>query len=565
MGAGNGAKRRRRGRLELTWTNKDWRLLAREDGSWDWVPPSDYRVAEVRLLHELAALGEAGAHNLLIEGDALHALTSLVELPEFADRLVARVKLAYLDPPFNTQQSFLHYDDALEHSVWLTMMRDRLEQIRRLLRPDGSVWVHCDDSEQAYLKVLMDELFGRENFVADVIWEKADSPRMDAGLFSVRHDHLVVFRMSEAWRPNPLPMNPDEMKHFDQLDESGERYRRVLLRKWGANSRREDRPNLYYALTAPDGTDVYPVRTDGVDGYWRWSRDTYEKNKGLIEWVEQPEGWQPYVRQMARDARERPPETLWPHEDVGSNRQGKAEVKALFPNIEPFETPKPERLLARVIDIGSAEGDIVLDCFLGSGTTAAVAHKMGRRWIGIERDAHTLEAYALPRISKVVRGEDPGGVTAQARWAGGGGFAMLRTEASMFADDAGQVVLADWATNGALAKATAAQLHFPYVPEPPFSGTKGKTRLAVIDGHVSAAVVELLVQQLGEDERLVVCGTSIDPQAADVARVARSGSRVRKIPDSLLADYHENRQRRPAAEGAIEGLSPEVSAAETTT
>lgn len=166
------------GRLELTWTNKAKRLLAAEDGSYEWIDPSDYRVAEVRLLEDVGAVGDVGqeraADNLLIRGDALNALRSLARLPEFAQHYLGKVKLAYLDPPFNTQQSFLHYDDNLEHSVWLTMMRDRLLQIRDLLALDGSVWVHCDDSEQAYLKAMMDEVFGRENFVATVIWEKAD-------------------------------------------------------------------------------------------------------------------------------------------------------------------------------------------------------------------------------------------------------------------------------------------------------------------------------------------------------------------------------------------------------
>src|SRR5207253_7261869 len=156
-------------------------------GSYEWVNPADYRVAEVRLLHDVTTVGEIGkrraADNLLIRGDALNALISLARLPEFSREYLGKVQLAYLDPPFNTQQSFLHYDDALEHSVWLTMMRDRLSQVRDLLSSDGSVWVHLDDSEMAYCRVLMDELFGRENFVASVIWEKTDSPRMDADYF----------------------------------------------------------------------------------------------------------------------------------------------------------------------------------------------------------------------------------------------------------------------------------------------------------------------------------------------------------------------------------------------
>ena len=166
------------GTLELSWTNKHLRLLAEEDGAYQWVPPSDYRVAEVRLLDEAGTVGQTRARgerakdNLLIRGDALNALTSLGELPEFADELVGKVRLAYLDPPFNTQQSFLHYDDNLEHSVWLTMMRDRLVQIRKLLAPNGSVWVHCDDSEQHRLRCVMDEVFGPQAFVATVIWQK---------------------------------------------------------------------------------------------------------------------------------------------------------------------------------------------------------------------------------------------------------------------------------------------------------------------------------------------------------------------------------------------------------
>src|SRR5437899_7101643 len=208
------------GRLELTWTNKPLRLLAHEDGSYEWVHPADYRVAEVRLLRDLATVGEVvkirAKDNLLIRGDALNALASLARMPEFAREYLGKVALAYLDPPFNTQQSFLQYDDALEHSVWLTMMRDRLEQVKKLLTPSGSVWVHCDDSEQAYLKAVMDELFGRDNFVATVIWEKSDSPRMDAHNFSVRHDYILVYRASDAFKVNPLTIT-DEESHYKRV------------------------------------------------------------------------------------------------------------------------------------------------------------------------------------------------------------------------------------------------------------------------------------------------------------------------------------------------------------
>jgi adenine-specific DNA-methyltransferase len=186
------------------------RLLAHEDGSYEWLNPSDYRVAEVRLLHDVTTVGTLGkrraADNLLIHGDALHALTSLSRLPEFAREYLGKVKLAYLDPPFNTQQSFLHYDDGLEHSVWLTMMRDRLRQIRELLEPEGTVWVHLDDTEMAYCRMVLDEIFGRDNFVATVVWQKVYSPKNSAKHLSVDQDYLLVFaKDAERWRPNRLP------------------------------------------------------------------------------------------------------------------------------------------------------------------------------------------------------------------------------------------------------------------------------------------------------------------------------------------------------------------------
>ena len=534
------------GRLELTWTNKYKRLLAAENGAYEWVGPSDYRVAEVRLLEDVGAVGDVGperaSDNLLIRGDALNALRSLARLPEFATHYLGKIKLAYLDPPFNTQQSFLHYDDNLEHSVWLTMMRDRLAQIRELLAPDGSVWVHCDDSEQAYLKAMMDEVFGRENFVATVIWEKADSPRMDAALFSSRHDYIVVYRESPAWKPNPLPMDPDEMAWFDQVDSEGRRYRRVLLRKWGANSLRRDRPNLFYPLIAPDGSEVLPIRSDGAEGNWRWSKERYQANEDKIEWVRQPEGWQPYVRQMASDATARPPETLWHHKDVDSNRQAKREVKALVANVDPFPTPKPERLLARIVFIASNPGDVVLDPFVGSGTTAAVAHKMSRRWLAIERETATVDTYVLPRLTKVVHGDDPGGVTEVTGWTGGGGFRVLDVGPSMFEADGGLVLLADSMSNGRLAEATGAQLGFTFEPEPPFAGRKGRSRLAVIDGVVNEDVVRILVSALGDGESIVICGTGIDPDARPVLRELRPGSSLRKIPAALLAEYRTGQQ-----------------------
>lgn len=538
------------GRLELTWTNKHLRLLAHDDGAYEWVYPADYRVAEVRLLHNATTVGKVGPEkdrakdNLLIRGDALNALTSLAHLPEFTSEFLGKVKLAYLDPPFNTQQSSFIYDDALEHSVWLTMIRDRLLQIRDLLAPDGSLWLHLDDSEVHRARSVMDEVFGHDHFVATVIWEKSDSPRMDAQYFSGRHDYLLVYRRSELFQANRLPME-GVPRHYSKVDDDGRPYYLKPLRAMGGQgSTRKARPTLWYALTAPDGKEVWPKRPDGVEGAWRWKLAKVHEEASRIEWIKSDMGWQPYFRIYADIDRGLPPETIWTKDEVGTNRTSKAEVKRFAPDKQAFDTPKPERLLHRIIHIATQPGDIVMDCFLGSGTTAAVAQKMNRHWIGIEMDSHIIEEYALPRLEKVVEGADPGGVSDDTDWEGGGGFRFLQIAPSMFEAEGGLVFLAEWMTNGVLAEATAAQLGYEYEDEPPFAGRKGRTRLAVVDGVVNESVVRLLAGALGDHERLVICGTAIDTEARTVLRDLRPGSTMRKIPAALLAEYRQSNQLR---------------------
>jgi adenine-specific DNA-methyltransferase len=344
------------GRLELTWTNKHLRLLAHEDGKYEWLEPSDYRVAEVRLLHDVTTVGTVekrrAADNLLIRGDALHALTSIARLPEFAREYLGKVKLAYLDPPFNTQQSFLQYDDALEHSVWLTMMRDRLLQIRDLLVLGGTVWLHLDDSEVHRARCVLDEVFGPENFVATFIWERTDIPAMQAEV-SIRHDYIHVYSKGPEVSFNGF-LSEDVAAHYDRTDESGRPYCLRTLRMTGPGSSRADRPTMWYPLTAPDGTQVWPLRSDGSEGRWRWGPQRYADSAHLVEWQQKPDGsWEAYRRIYADREALRPPETLWRYTEVGANRNAKLELRALFPGLPPFATPKPERLLQRIVHIGS--------------------------------------------------------------------------------------------------------------------------------------------------------------------------------------------------------------------
>jgi adenine-specific DNA-methyltransferase len=556
------------GTLELTWTNKHLRLLAEEDGAYQWVAPSDYRVAEVRLLDEAGAVGETRSRrerakdNLLIRGDALNALTSLGELPEFAEEFVGKVRLAYLDPPFNTQQSFLHYDDNLEHSVWLTMMRDRLVQIKKLLAPDGSVWVHCDDYEQHRLRVLMDEVFGPESFVATVVWEKADSPRNSARQFSTDQDYIIVYSKSADWNPSRLPRTEQADSIYNNPDDDPRG-------PWLPGDPFANKPYTkgLYELTGPTGRSFSPP----PGRFWRISLEKFREFEAdsRIWWGPRGDA-RPSIKRYLSEVSDLVPRTLWLRKDVGSNRTSKNEMRVLFPGEPSFASPKPEALLQRVLQIASQPNDIVLDCFLGSGTTAAVAHKMGRRWIAVERSAETLDTYAVPRLTKVVNGEDPGGITEQVAWTSGGGFRVLDVASSMFDEDEGTVYLAEWATNSRLAEACAAQLHYEFEPEPPFAGRRGRTRLAVVDGLVNEDAVRLLVANLPDDERLVVCGTAVDPAARALLRELRRGSSVRKIPASILQDYRQTRWvprptvPRPAPNGSVpavdEGLEAPIEA-----
>lgn len=534
------------GRLELTWTNKHLRLLAHEDGSYEWVTPSDYRVSEVRLLHDITTVGEIGnvraSDNLLIRGDALNALTSLAKLPEFASEYPGKIKLVYIDPPFNTQQSFLQYDDALEHSVWLTMMRDRILQIKELLAPEGSVWVHLDDSEMAYFKVIMDEIFGRQNHVATVIWQKLATGD-NRTTISTTHDYVHIYASDASLFANSrnlLPYGDIQLARYENLDEdprgiwqSGD-----MTGKAGPGRRKEQ----FFSIVLPSGRVVDPPR----GRCWIYTEPRYKEmvTDNRI-WFGRDGNNVPRIKRFLSEVQGGlVPDALWTNLDVGSNDEAKKELLTLFPNMTPFATPKPERLLERIIHIGTDLGDIVLDCFSGSSTTAAVAHKMGRRWVVIEREASTIETFAHPRLHKVVEGTDPGGVTKTTGWEGGGGFRVLDVAPSMFETDGNLVFLADWMTNGVLAEAAAAQLGFAYESDPPFSGRKGRTRLAVVDGVVNESVVRLIVSALPERERVVVCGTGIDTDARPILRELRPGSTLRKIPAALLDEYRSARQLR---------------------
>jgi len=389
-----------------------------------------------RLLETASSHGDvAGPNNdnWLIQGDNLEALKAL--LPFFA----GRVKCIYIDPPYNTRSAFEHYDDNLEHSQWLSMIYPRLELLRELLAEDGSIWVSIDDNEAHYLKVVMDEVFGRGNFVTSFIWQKVDSPNDNKVPITPDHEFLLCYEKQRDKAGFRKKSDASLLDAYSQRDESGRLYRDRLLKKNGKNSLREDRPTMFYPLTAPDGTVVYPIHDDGREANWAYGRSGVDQMiaESRLIWKQREKAgkmiWVPYTREYAPSNPERPHPTILL--DVKTTRQAKAHQRDLLPSAQQFDTVKPEQLVQRIFEVATNPGDLVLDSFLGSGTTAAVAHKMGRSWIGIEMGEHA-QTHCLPRLEKVVAGE-PGGISAAVNWSGGGGFRFFQLGQPVFLADGG--------------------------------------------------------------------------------------------------------------------------------
>ena len=342
---------------------------------------------------------------------------------------VGAVSLCYIDPPFNRGDAFGFYDDNLAGEVWLSMLRDRLVEIRRLLAPDGSVWVHVDDSRQHHARCLLDDVFGAEAFVATVIWQRRRS-RDNRKAFSAMHDYIHVYAPAGplAWkkRRNPLP---DHGKFSNPDDDPRGPWRSTPLSAPAGHGTVDQ----FYAILSPSGAEHHPP----PGRCWTYTRERFEGlvAEGRVYWPKSGAG-KPRLKRYSDEADGLAPFTIWFADDVGENADAKKELLALFNNGVVFDTPKPETLMQRILHIGSNRGELVLDCFLGSGTTAAVAHKMGRRWIGIERSAEVLRDCALPRLRRVIEGDDGVGITPLVGWRGGGGFKLLAVdEASASEDD----------------------------------------------------------------------------------------------------------------------------------
>ncbi|WP_442581717.1 site-specific DNA-methyltransferase [Mesorhizobium sp. ASY16-5R] len=490
-----------------------------------WVGKEDRRRPEPRILIENTALSVGVSdrpENRLVHGDNLLALKAL------ESEFTGKVKCCFIDPPYNTGSAFAHYDDGLEHSIWLGLMRDRLEIIRRLLADDGSLWISIDDNEAHYLKVLCDEIFGRRNFVANVVWQKRTSP--DARLrLGGAHDHILVFAKDMArLQLRSVQLSRKQLKGYRNVDGDPRG-------DWASSdySAQGYRPNQMYEIRTPGGAVHRPApgtcwkNTEAVfqqlvadnriyfgkDGRGVPRRKTFlAEREGVSAW-----SW-------------------WDNGEAGHNQEAKKESIALFGADKAFATPKPERLIKRVLDIATGAGDLVLDSFAGSGTTGAVAHKMGRRWIMVEIGDHA-HTHIIPRLAQVIDGTDGGGITDAVGWHGGGGYRYYELAPSLIETDAhGRGVVSRTYGRDSLIEAVCKLEGFAYAPSDTVYWQHGRSTerdfVYVVPRFMVAEELALLSEDVGTGRSLLVMCRAFRGNPASFPNLT-----VRKIPNHFIEQF----------------------------
>ncbi len=502
-------------KLELTWIGKDKcpmlepRILI-EDGA---------------LSHHASARISDGDvfDNKLIFGDNLLALKALE-----AD-YAGKVKCVFIDPPYNTGSAFEHYDDGVEHSLWLSLMRDRLEIIRRLLSCDGSLWITIDDNECHYLKVLCDEIFGRSNFIANVVWQKKYTIANDAKWLSENHDHVLVYAINkEIWRPFRLARSQEMDGRYRNPDDHPKgpwKATPLYAKRKGSEKEKAFTFKFKNGITwsPPLGTSPrFPEdtlrRMDENDEIWFGSDGKANPSRKT------------FLRELVISGPPAP--TLWLHSDAGNTHEAREESKAANSR-DPFATPKPEKLLKRVLELATLPGDLVLDSFAGSGTTGAVAHKMGRRWIMVELGEH-CHTHIIPRMKKVIDGEDSGGITQAVDWKGGGGFRYYRLAPSLLEKDRwGNWVISKEFNAAMLAEAVCKLKGFTYAPNETHYWMHGRSSerdfIYVTTQTLTHDQLRAISEEVGDDRSLLVCCKAFNARPEVFENLT-----VEKIPHSVL-------------------------------
>mgnify|MGYP002626505778 CR=1 FL=1 len=499
-------------KLELTWYGKDKPI-----------------VVEPRLLIEDKARSNCEAdpatENMLIHGDNLLALKAL------ENKFAGKVRCIYIDPPYNTGSAFEQYDDNLEHSEWLNLIRPRLEILWHLLSENGSIWISIDDSEQAYIRVLCDELFGRSNFVAQIVWQKRYSRENRESIGDV-HEYILVYAKNPVLFKevrNLVPMSEEQAKVYKNPNNDPRgRWRPVPMTAQAGHAT----PDQFYEIKAPGGK----IHVPPAGRCWALSKKTFEEllADGRI-YFGKDNNSQPNKIRYLSEVPGVAPWTWWASDEVGHTDSAKKEIMNLFGRDNIFDTPKPETLLERVIHIATNPGDIVLDSFLGSGTTAAVAQKMGRKWIGIEMGDHAY-THCKTRLDKVIAGEDQGGITKAVGWSGGGGYKFYELAPSLINyDKFDEPVINKEYDADMLAAAVALHEGYTYQPDRELFwkqsyGTENSF-LFVTTRHLTDSYINSIMDTMKEEEFLIIACKSFDDKLEHISKQIV----IKKIPQMLLS------------------------------
>ena len=503
-----------------------------------WIGKSNQIKPEPRILLERADLSntdkDPATQNILIHGDNLLALKSLEQ--EFA----GRIKCIYIDPPYNTGAAFEHYDDNLEHSTWLSLMKPRLEILRNLLSKDGNIWISIDSYESHYLKVLCDEVFGRRNFIDEVIWQRAYSPINLKKTLSKSHDSCLVYakEMTEHFFLNKLPRTDEATARYKNPDNDPRGVWKSSDMSVGPVVKEK-----LYEITLPSGRIVTPPK----GRCWLYTKERYaEMLADNRIYFGDGGNSVPAVKKFLTEVRDGiVAQTLWTHQEVGHNQDAKREIKELFPD-DVFETPKPERLIERILQLGSNPGDLVLDSFLGSGTTAAVAHKMGRKWIGVELGDHAY-THCKVRMDKVIDGEQ-GGISKSVGWNGGGGYRFYKLASSLInLDKFGMPVISNEYNAEMLAAAICKHEGYTYSPDQLNPYKQGfcsdKNFIFTTTSALTIDYLDGIASEFAKDENLIVFATHYE----QACKGRHKNIIVNRIPQVLLgrcefgkSDYNLN-------------------------
>lgn len=481
-------------RLELSWIGKDHRSR----------PEPRILVEDSALSHHAKKRISASDHfeNRLVFGDNLLALKAL------ENELSGRVQCIFIDPPYNTGSAFEHFDDGVEHSLWLSLMRDRLVLLWPLLAQSGSIWITIDDNEGHYLKVLCDEIFGRSQFVGSIVWEKDKGRRADADI-SLSQDYVLIYAKDKSvWKSsrNLLPRTEDQVARYRNPDNDP---RGEWLQGDNATAKSGSEKQRFL-VRLPSGRDVTPP----PGRYWAFSPETFAtaQAENRVYFGRDGDGM-PIIKRYLSEVQDGVvPRSWWPADEVGSNQDAKRDhLNKLLPGITNFDTPKPEGLLQRIMHIATRPGDIVFDSFAGSGTTGAVAHKMGRRWIMIEQGEH-CHTHIIPRLKKVIDSEDSGGITEAVNWKGGGGFRYFRLASSMLEKDQfGNWIISKQYNPHMLAEAMCRHMGFTYDPSPSeaeywrHGRSSERDFIFVTTQSLTHDQLKRIADDVGEDRTLLIC------------------------------------------------------------